>query len=79
MCPLRFILVILSAVLAGYYAWSNARSSQEIAMVSQDLSPQTTSSSEDKQQFNFKRVKSPFLFHLILGISGYSCYFTSKA
>uniref|UniRef100_A0A9I9CV25 Methyltransferase-related protein n=1 Tax=Cucumis melo TaxID=3656 RepID=A0A9I9CV25_CUCME len=27
MCPLRFILVFLSAILAGYFAWRSASSS----------------------------------------------------
>ncbi|EEF36916.1 uncharacterized protein LOC8276506 [Ricinus communis] len=30
MCPLRFILVFFSAVLAGYFAWRTVRSSPEI-------------------------------------------------
>ncbi|KAK3446391.1 uncharacterized protein LOC104442890 [Eucalyptus grandis] len=29
MCPLRFILVFFSAVLAGYFAWRTVRSSPE--------------------------------------------------
>ena len=67
MCPLRFVLVFLSAVLAGYFAWSTVRSSQENALVSEDSCPQTTSSSsKDKQELHFKTV-NPFLFHLILG------------
>ncbi|RVX09735.1 uncharacterized protein LOC117920539 [Vitis riparia] len=57
MCPLRFILVFLSAVLAGYFAWSTVRSSQENALVSEDSCPQTTSSSsKDKQELNFKTM-----------------------
>ncbi|XP_065853056.1 uncharacterized protein [Euphorbia lathyris] len=30
MCPLRFILVFFSAVLAGYFAWRSVRSSPEL-------------------------------------------------
>ncbi|KAI4381624.1 hypothetical protein MLD38_007682 [Melastoma candidum] len=29
MCPLRFILVFFSAVLAGYFAWRTVRSSPD--------------------------------------------------
>ncbi|KAE9619801.1 hypothetical protein Lal_00040201 [Lupinus albus] len=34
MCPLRFILVFFSAVLAGYFAWRTVRSKPEIATAS---------------------------------------------
>nr|XP_027072140.1 uncharacterized protein LOC113696961 [Coffea arabica] len=33
MCPLRFILVFLSAALAGYFAWTSVRSSQESGLM----------------------------------------------
>ncbi|KAL3565080.1 hypothetical protein D5086_033126 [Populus alba] len=56
MCPLRFILVFFSAVLAGYFAWRTVRSSPEIDdMVSDDSTAEKTSL-EDKQEFNLKRV-----------------------
>ncbi|OIV90064.1 hypothetical protein TanjilG_01518 [Lupinus angustifolius] len=34
MCPLRFILVFFSAVLAGYFAWRTVRSTPEIDLAS---------------------------------------------
>ncbi|KAI5554753.1 hypothetical protein POPTR_019G035000v4 [Populus trichocarpa] len=56
MCPFRFILVFLSAVLAGYFAWKTVRSSPEIDdMVSDDSTAEKTSL-EDKQEFNSKRM-----------------------
>ncbi|KAH8480850.1 hypothetical protein Peur_062347 [Populus x canadensis] len=56
MCPFRFILVFLSAVLAGYFAWRTVRSSPEIDdMVSDDSTAEKTSL-EDKQEFNSKRM-----------------------
>lgn len=45
MCPLRFVLVFFSAVLAGYIAWKTVNSSPEL--ISDD--------SKDKQGLNFKR------------------------
>jgi hypothetical protein len=65
MCPLRFILVFFSAVLAGYFAWRTVRSSPEIDdMVSDDSTAEKTSL-EDKQEFNSKRV-SRILFLLFI-------------
>lgn len=45
MCPLRFVLVFFSAVLAGYFAWKTVNSSPEL--ISDD--------SKDKQGLGFKR------------------------
>ncbi|GAV78950.1 hypothetical protein CFOL_v3_35878 [Cephalotus follicularis] len=56
MCPLRFILVFLSAVLAGYFAWRTVRSSPDIDdIVSKDTMVEKNSL-KDKQEFNFIRM-----------------------
>uniref|UniRef100_A0A0D3B1R7 Methyltransferase n=1 Tax=Brassica oleracea var. oleracea TaxID=109376 RepID=A0A0D3B1R7_BRAOL len=39
MCPLRFLLVFFSAVLAGYFAWKTVSSSPEIFSEDDDGSP----------------------------------------
>ncbi|KAL5547246.1 hypothetical protein UlMin_006933 [Ulmus minor] len=36
MCPMRFLLVFFSAVLAGYLAWKTVRSSSETDLIFQD-------------------------------------------
>ncbi|KAK3017442.1 hypothetical protein RJ639_007600 [Escallonia herrerae] len=63
MCPLRFILVFFSAVLAGYIAWRTARSSPEarrIMVVEQDTTPEKVSL-EDKQEFRLiKMIQNGF-------------------
>lgn len=56
MCPLRFILVFFSAVLAGYLAWRTVRSSPEIDTVISEDSTSEKTLLKDKQEFNFKRV-----------------------
>ncbi|XP_022743022.1 uncharacterized protein LOC111294110 [Durio zibethinus] len=55
MCPMRFLLVFFSAVLAGYVAWRTARSSSEIDddIVSEDSEKMVA---KDKQEFSFKRM-----------------------
>lgn len=55
MCPLRFILVFLSAILAGYFAWRTVRSSPEIEQVCDDYRIEKNKL-KDEEQFNFKRV-----------------------
>ncbi|KAG4939439.1 hypothetical protein JHK82_045161 [Glycine max] len=54
MCPLRFILVFFSAVLAGYFAWKTVRSDPKIEVFSED------SANEDKsfkkEDFDFKKM-----------------------
>ncbi|KAI4325552.1 hypothetical protein MLD38_030937 [Melastoma candidum] len=39
MCPLRFILVFFSAVLAGYFAWRAVRSSPDDDQSSNESAP----------------------------------------
>ncbi|KAB5512164.1 hypothetical protein DKX38_029192 [Salix brachista] len=56
MCPLRFILVFFSALLAGYFAWRTVLSSPEAGdMVSDDSTAEKTSL-KDQQEFNLKRM-----------------------
>lgn len=55
MCPLRFILVFFSAVLAGYIAWRTVQSSPVVEKIVSDGSEDSISL-EDKQEFSFKRV-----------------------
>ncbi|XVF31247.1 hypothetical protein REPUB_Repub16aG0128900 [Reevesia pubescens] len=55
MCPMRFLLVFFSAVLAGYVAWTMVHSSSDIDddVVSEDSE---TIVAKDKQEFSFKRM-----------------------
>jgi len=55
MCPLRFILVFFSAVLAGYFAWRTVRSSPKIDLASDD-SIEEEKSSFKKEDFDLKMV-----------------------
>ena len=71
MCPLRFILVFFSAVLAGYFAWRTVRSSPEIDGFVLDDSTAEKTSLREKQELNFKRV----CFHLELMNSLTLCLF----
>ncbi|XP_058727393.1 uncharacterized protein LOC131598840 [Vicia villosa] len=60
MCPLRFILVFFSAVLAGYYAWKTVFSSPKIDLASDDSIEEDKSSSK-KEQFGFiKMIQNGF-------------------
>ncbi|KAI4350365.1 hypothetical protein L6164_004827 [Bauhinia variegata] len=54
MCPLRFILVFFSAVLAGYFAWRTVRSSPEFEITSEDSIVEDKSSK--KEHFNFGKM-----------------------
>ncbi|XP_022719296.1 uncharacterized protein LOC111277253 [Durio zibethinus] len=54
MCPMRFLLVFFSAVLAGFVAWRTVRSSSDIHdLVSEDSEKIIA---KDKQEFSFKRM-----------------------
>lgn len=53
MCPLRFLLVFFSAVLAGYFAWKTVSSSPEIFSEDDDGSPVELN---EKQGLCFKKV-----------------------
>ncbi|KAH7844652.1 hypothetical protein Vadar_030259 [Vaccinium darrowii] len=56
MCPLRFILVFFSAILAGYFAWRTVRSSPETDIMDSDVSTAEKISSKDKQEFHLKQM-----------------------
>jgi len=61
MCPLRFILVFFSALLAVYFAWRMARSSEENRVLVSEDSSGEKKSLRDKQEFNFTRkIQSGF-------------------
>ncbi|KFK29753.1 hypothetical protein AALP_AA7G174600 [Arabis alpina] len=49
MCPLRFLLVFFSAVLAGYFAWKTVSSSPEL------ISDDSPVELNDKQGLCFKK------------------------
>ncbi|EOA19719.1 hypothetical protein CARUB_v10003766mg [Capsella rubella] len=49
MCPLRFLLVFFSAVLAGYFAWKTVSSSPEL------ISDDSPVELNDKQGLDFKQ------------------------
>ncbi|KAK2451090.1 Methyltransferase-related protein [Trifolium repens] len=55
MCPLRFILVFFSAVLAGYFAWRTVRSSPNIDLDSDNYIEEEKSSLK-KENFDFKKM-----------------------
>ncbi|XP_030508362.2 uncharacterized protein LOC115723086 [Cannabis sativa] len=59
MCPLRFLLVFFSAVLAAYFAWktthsSSSSSSQNLGY--EDLTNEKNSSPKEGQETSFKRM-----------------------
>ena len=62
MCPLRFILVFFSAVLAGYFAWKTIRSSPDADMGYEDSLNEKILSPKEEQETNFKRVCFNSLF-----------------
>ncbi|CAN8300446.1 unnamed protein product [Cochlearia groenlandica] len=49
MCPLRFLLVFFSAVLAGYFAWKTVSSSPEL------ISDDSPIEFNDKQELNLRK------------------------
>lgn len=54
MCPLRFILVFFSAILAGYCAWRTVRSSPGTDINSQDSTNENIPTK--KEEFNLRMV-----------------------
>ncbi|KAL2923237.1 Protein PHYLLO chloroplastic [Bienertia sinuspersici] len=58
MCPLRFILVFFSAILAGFLAWRSFRSSPEfdIAISEDSVADRAPSSKDDEQERNLKMM-----------------------
>ncbi|MED6209736.1 hypothetical protein PIB30_057650 [Stylosanthes scabra] len=49
MCPLRFILIFFSAVLAAYFAWTTVSSSPESDITGED-------ENKDKEHLSFKKM-----------------------
>ncbi|KAK4370550.1 hypothetical protein RND71_010025 [Anisodus tanguticus] len=62
MCPLRFILVFFSALLAGYVAWRTVRSSTDTDFIIHEDSMVDTKNKveEEKQEFDSLKVKFPY-------------------
>ncbi|KAL9240199.1 hypothetical protein vseg_014445 [Gypsophila vaccaria] len=58
MCPLRFILVFFSAILAGYFAWRSFRCEDDDQGIFSQESPadKAASSKIVKQERNFKMI-----------------------
>ncbi|KAI7998887.1 hypothetical protein LOK49_LG10G03071 [Camellia lanceoleosa] len=56
MCPLRFILVFFSAILAGYFAWKTVRSMPDMDIMTSEGSPMEKTSSKDKQELDWKKM-----------------------
>ncbi|KAF8094606.1 hypothetical protein N665_0359s0047 [Sinapis alba] len=57
MCPLRFLLVFFSAVLAGYFAWKTVSSSPEL--ISDEDSPVESNDKQEGLCFR-KRMENGF-------------------
>ncbi|XP_058073753.1 uncharacterized protein LOC131222624 [Magnolia sinica] len=58
MCPLRLILVFLSATLAGYFAWKTFRSSSEAEgeLLGDTKTGEKTSAHGGDGDFGFRKV-----------------------
>ncbi|XVE62920.1 hypothetical protein DITRI_Ditri06bG0157800 [Diplodiscus trichospermus] len=54
MCPMRFLLVFFSAVLAGYFAWRTVGSSSDINDGASEDSDKIVA--KDKQEFGMKKM-----------------------
>ncbi|KAI3716588.1 hypothetical protein L1987_67570 [Smallanthus sonchifolius] len=65
MCPMRFLLVFFSAVLAGYMAWKSVRTSSETENNVFD-----DDSSLHKQQFNIIKMAQNGLWGFVDMASG---------
>lgn len=63
MCPMRFILVFFSAILAGYFAWRTVRSPPGAEINFTDDSNNEKLPSTEQQEFNFKRVRLNLFFY----------------
>ncbi|KAL2320464.1 hypothetical protein Fmac_029433 [Flemingia macrophylla] len=53
MCPLRFILVFFSAMLAAYFAWTTVRSSPKIEFTIQDHNNKSSPNKDPMVQNGF--------------------------
>ncbi|CAN4098907.1 unnamed protein product [Withania somnifera] len=59
MCPLRFVLVFFSALLAGYVAWKTVRSSDDDG---DSLLETKHKAEEERQEFDSVGMKSRYNF-----------------
>ncbi|KAL7180983.1 hypothetical protein ACSBR1_039943 [Camellia fascicularis] len=72
MCPLRFILVFFSAILAGYFAWRTVRSFPDMDILTLEGSQMEKTSSKDKQEFDLKRmIQNGFWVFVDMASGGY--------
>ncbi|XP_030452840.2 uncharacterized protein LOC115674568 [Syzygium oleosum] len=60
MCPLRFILVFFSAVMAGYFAWRTVRSSPEDEASPPEPAADAKSRAEDRDSGLRKVIENGF-------------------
>ncbi|KAL0405062.1 UNVERIFIED_CONTAM: hypothetical protein Sradi_2147000 [Sesamum radiatum] len=61
MCPLRFILVFFSAVLAGYFAWKTVATSPKAEPDSTTSDQEEDTCTKEEQQLKFlKSVENGF-------------------
>ncbi|GAA0157679.1 hypothetical protein Leryth_001233 [Lithospermum erythrorhizon] len=54
MCPMRFILVFFSAILAGYLAWRTISSTEELK-IQEDLIVEGITSQKENYESNLKK------------------------
>ncbi|CAI0433159.1 unnamed protein product [Linum tenue] len=59
MCPLRFILVFFSAVLAGYFAWRTVNASPD-AFAEPDVSNDSTVDAKKQETNMIKMIQNGF-------------------
>ncbi|CAL5354532.1 unnamed protein product [Camellia sinensis] len=72
MCPLRFILVFFSAILAGYFAWRTVRSFPDMDILTLEGSKMEKASSKDKQELDLKKmIQNGFWVFVDMASGGY--------
>ncbi|KAL7163223.1 hypothetical protein ACSBR2_039339 [Camellia fascicularis] len=72
MCPLRFILVFFSAILAGYFAWRTVRSFPDTDILTLEGSQMEKTSSKDKQELDLKKmIQNGFWVFVDMASGGY--------
>ncbi|CAL5427748.1 unnamed protein product [Camellia sinensis] len=72
MCPLRFILVFFSAILAGYFAWRTVRSFPDMDILTLEGSQMEKTSSKDKQELDLKKmIQNGFWVFVDMASGGY--------
>ncbi|CAA0837513.1 Methyltransferase-related protein [Striga hermonthica] len=67
MCPLRFLLVFFSAVLAAYFAWKTVSPSDEPDIIT---TPDDENSTIEKHEFHFLKMMQKGFFVFIDMASG---------